>query len=226
MGMCSKQNLFIGMAVVWVASLVFDVHRQPRLGHNWYVYKLVMLTNLNFVLDVFYSVLVAAASKSRVLRQIADFMYYTSVFPVGVVTCGLFWGLYYIDPALVMPEWIAKLIPTWLNHITHTYPIIYILLDSYFHRRNAPGTITCWIVSATLVFIYFMIIGYVRFYDGYWLYPILQLFSIQHFVLSYFLAFFGFFLLTKAAYFLNKMMHRTRYPATTGGARKVNKKRH
>uniref|UniRef100_A0A1I7TLH0 Androgen-induced gene 1 protein-like n=1 Tax=Caenorhabditis tropicalis TaxID=1561998 RepID=A0A1I7TLH0_9PELO len=134
-------------------------------------------------------------------------MHFTSVFPVGIVTCGLFWILYAIDPALVMPDWIAKLIPAWLNHITHTFPVFYIFLDSYFHKRKSPGNKSCWIISAILVFIYFTIIGYVRYYDGYWLYPILTMFAIEHFVISYILAFFGFFLLIKAACLLNNKLH-------------------
>ncbi|KAF1746134.1 hypothetical protein GCK72_022587 [Caenorhabditis remanei] len=129
--------LFSTFSIIWVTSLWFDVQQQPRLGHHWYIYKLVMLTNLNFVLDVFYSVIVVMGYKFDRLKRIADFMHFTSIFPVGIVTCGLFWGLYAIDPALVMPDWIAKLIPWWLNHITHTYPIVYILLDSYFHKRHA-----------------------------------------------------------------------------------------
>ncbi|CAI2355918.1 unnamed protein product [Caenorhabditis sp. 36 PRJEB53466] len=196
------------MSVIWLTALVYDVQHQPRLGHNWYIYKLVMLTNLNFVLDAIFSVLVVLGFKSRRLQRIADFMHFTSIFPVAIVTCGLFWGLYAIDPELVMPDWIAKLIPPWLNHITHTYPIIFILLDSFFHKRTTPSNMSCWQTSATLVFIYFMIIGYVRFNDGYWLYPLLALFSLQHFVISYVLAFFGFFLLTRLACLLNTVFHR------------------
>ncbi|CAB02823.1 FAR-17a/AIG1-like protein [Caenorhabditis elegans] len=200
--------LFTMMSIIWLSALWFDINRQPRLGHHWYVYKLVMLTNLNFVLCVFYSVMILLGYKSEKLQKISDFMHFTSIFPVGMITCGLFWGLYAINPALVMPDWIAKLIPSWLNHITHTYPIIFIILDSYFHKRTPPKTIASLIFSAALVFVYFMIICYVRFFDGYWLYPILSLFAFEHFVISYIIGFLGFFMLIKAAVRLNKLFHQ------------------
>jgi hypothetical protein len=45
------------------------------------------------------------------------YRYFTSAFPVGIATCLLFWGLYYANPEMVMPAWIAKLIPPWYNQV-------------------------------------------------------------------------------------------------------------
>ncbi|KAF1746135.1 hypothetical protein GCK72_022588 [Caenorhabditis remanei] len=89
--------------------------------------------------------------------------------------------------------------------------------------RTAPKNITCWILSAALVFIYFIVIGYVRYFDGYWLYPILTLFAIEHFVISYILAFFGFFLLTKSACLLNNFFHNSSTTPTVVRTKKTKK---
>lgn len=39
----------LAVCATYSYSLYYDVNYQPRLGHEWYIYKLVMLTNLNFV---------------------------------------------------------------------------------------------------------------------------------------------------------------------------------
>ncbi|ETN86803.1 hypothetical protein NECAME_16118 [Necator americanus] len=48
--------LSIIFAAVWCGAVYYDVTYQPRLGHDWYVYKLVMLTNLNFVIITIFAV--------------------------------------------------------------------------------------------------------------------------------------------------------------------------
>lgn len=184
--MLDRNAFRIIFSIIWVGSVTYDVIYQPRLGHEWYIYKLIMLTNLNFVsyfyvsvlinwylqlLVTVYSVLVALScidSLKSLLKPVTDFMFYTSVFPVGIVsclwsfplislqvTCALFWGLYVIDPALVMPAWIAKLIPQWLNHVTHTLPVFYLLFEIYSTHREAPTKTTSMIMSSLLVAIYF-----------------------------------------------------------------------
>ncbi|EGT50347.1 hypothetical protein CAEBREN_10445 [Caenorhabditis brenneri] len=216
-------TLFTVLATIWVTSLWFDVQKQPRLRHTWWIYKLVMLTNLNFLLDVCYSILVILGYKSKKMKEIADFMHFTSVFPCAMIICGLFWGLYVIEPELVMPEWIRKLIPVWLNHVTHTFPVVYILLDTYFHKRTAPTKLTCCLLSAVLVLFYFAIIIIVKLHDGFWLYPILAMFAVEHFVLSYIAGFVGFYLLTRAACWINETLHKSQ-PAKTSETKKTGEK--
>ncbi|CAI5456222.1 unnamed protein product [Caenorhabditis angaria] len=196
-------------SVIWVTSVYFDVKFQPRLGHDWYIYKLIMLTNLNFILDTIYSVLVLLSyTGCQRVRNLVDYLFFTSVFPIALITCGLFWGLYAIEPALVMPDWVAKLIPGWLNHVTHTLPVVFVYADAYFHQRSPPTNRSALKVSATLVAVYFVIIFYVRFFDGYWLYPLLELFSNTHFILAYFAGVLGFFGLTQAAKLTNWLFWR------------------
>ncbi|CAB3400799.1 unnamed protein product [Caenorhabditis bovis] len=178
----SKFSLAISIifAIIWSSALYFDFTWQPRLGHDWYIYKLIMLTNINFVLDTIYSVLVVISYKGT-FQDITDFMFFTSVFPIAVVTSGLFWGLYAIEPELVMPAWVARLIPSWLNHVTHTLPIFYVLLETRVHKR----------------------IFAIRYIDGFWIYPLLQLFNFHHFVLAYIAGVAGFFSLTQLAVILS-----------------------
>ncbi|VDN44296.1 unnamed protein product [Gongylonema pulchrum] len=91
------------------------------------------------------------------LHQISDFMYFTSVLPVGTVTCILFWGLYVAEPTLVMPEWAEKLIPPFMNHITHTAPIPFILVDTLLTCHQAPSRKLGSVVVVAEVAFYFTV---------------------------------------------------------------------
>ncbi|CAD6187315.1 unnamed protein product [Caenorhabditis auriculariae] len=197
------------LSSVWVYSVYFDVTSQPRLGHEWYIYKLVMLTNLNLILDTVYSVLVVLSilcPKEGKLPKIVDFIFHTSVYPTAVITCVLFWSLYVLDPGLVMPEWIASLIPNWLNHVTHTYPVVFVLFDNILHERRSPNLGSSLTASAMLVLIYFVIIFYVKYMDGYWLYPLLSFLSREHFFVAYFAAVVGYFLISQFAKLQNNFI--------------------
>ncbi|CAB02824.2 FAR-17a/AIG1-like protein [Caenorhabditis elegans] len=205
--------LFPVLCVVWLAALCFDFLQQPRLNHSWYIYKLILLTNLAFVLNVVYSTLVVIGYKSKTIKEVVDFMHFTAMFPVAVILCGMFWGFYVYDSDLVMPAWVAEIVPSWLNHINHTYLIVFILLDSYYHKRDAPSNSTSWMISVVYVTFYFIIVLGVKYYNRMWVYPVLQSFSIDLFVISYILSVVIFFILLKAACKLNRQFHKSILPS-------------
>ncbi|VDD96555.1 unnamed protein product, partial [Enterobius vermicularis] len=111
------------------------------------------------------------------LHRICDFTYYTSVFPVGIATCLLFWILYLIDPGLVMPAWAERIIPRFLNHVTHTAPLFFISVDTLLTCHQAPKRKTGLLVAAALLAFYFSLLYFVRWYHGYWLYPVFEFFT-------------------------------------------------
>ncbi|VDL81210.1 unnamed protein product [Nippostrongylus brasiliensis] len=187
--------LRFAFAVAWCSSVYYDFHYQPRLGFEWYIYKLVMLTNLNFV-SISYNILKLSTYKeSMKAKHICD------------VTCLLFWGLYAIDPQLVMPEWVAELIPSWLNHVTHTLPLIYVLFELIFFEKDAPTTKSSLWMAVTHVIIYYVIILSVRFFDEYWLYPLLEIFTWQHHIVAFIAASIGYYLLIRLSSVLSKYIH-------------------
>ncbi|KAK6032983.1 FAR-17a/AIG1-like protein [Ostertagia ostertagi] len=197
----------IAFALIWCSSLYYDVTYQPRLGHNWYIYKLIMLTNLNFVILTIFSVfslLDALPFTSRRIKDGLDFTFHCTIFPVATVTCLLFWGLYAINPELVMPEWVAKLIPGWLNHVTHTLPIFYIMLELLLFARESPTHKSSASMALLHIVIYFVIIFTVRIVDGYWLYPLLELFTMQHYAATFIGSVLGYYLLIRLSVALSK----------------------
>ncbi|RCN44439.1 FAR-17a/AIG1-like protein [Ancylostoma caninum] len=216
--------LSIAFAIIWCGSLYYDVAYQPRLGHDWYIYKLVMLTNLNFVIITIFAVFALAEVLSIAdnhLKPFLDFSFYCTIFPVAVTTCALFWGLYAIDPELVMPEWVARLIPSWLNHVTHTLPVIYVVFDLLTAKRSPPSHRKSLTMAALHVFIYFVIIIAVRVLDGYWLYPLLELLSLQALAAMFLAAIVGYYGLIRLAAVLSKFGYGIQEPMKSKRPRKV-----
>uniref|UniRef100_A0A915DE14 Uncharacterized protein n=1 Tax=Ditylenchus dipsaci TaxID=166011 RepID=A0A915DE14_9BILA len=197
---CQKYGLFrvliYGIILgVYAGSLVYDVRFIPRLGAHWWVYKLVMLSMISFTIQTVYSLIcficalfdwneevihakqikqahVPSYWRQTKLHRLCDFLYSTCVFPVGMATCLMFWALYSVDPQLVMPHWVAKLIPPWLNHVQHTAPMAFILVDTLLTCHHAPTRKVGSIAVVSQFLFYVVIIFAVRFIDGYWLYPI------------------------------------------------------
>ncbi|KAK6112040.1 FAR-17a/AIG1-like family protein [Brugia pahangi] len=122
------------------------------------------------------------------LHRISDFMYFTSVLPVGAITCLLFWSLYALEPTLVIPKWAEELIPPFMNHITHTAPLPFILVDTLLTCHRAPSRKIGSIIIIALVIFYFSIIFGVRYFDGYWLYPFMEYLSVLAFTIMFFIS--------------------------------------
>uniref|UniRef100_A0A914P646 Uncharacterized protein n=1 Tax=Panagrolaimus davidi TaxID=227884 RepID=A0A914P646_9BILA len=136
----------------------------PRIGVQSWFSKLVMLTMLNFVLQTVYSTICFATSL-------------------------LFWGLYAANPEYVVPKWAVGLIPQWHNHVTHTAPMVFLMIDTLLTCHHAPSKKTGSIVVLSLYAFYLAIIFFVKLTQGYWLYPVFNHLSNQ--LIFFFLAFGG-----------------------------------
>ncbi|GMT33315.1 hypothetical protein PFISCL1PPCAC_24612, partial [Pristionchus fissidentatus] len=173
--------IYFTFAAIFSYSLYYDIRYQPRLGHTWYLYKSVMLTNLNFILVTVYSVLQALNSiiANKKLQSHLDLAFSIAVYPIGFCTVFIFWALFFFDPDFVMPEWIRNLIPEWLNQVTHTLPLIYGSIDAFLTRHKCPSWITLFCVSVVMTFAYWTIVFGVRVIEGYWIYPIFDLLNME-----------------------------------------------
>uniref|UniRef100_A0A914KX17 Uncharacterized protein n=1 Tax=Meloidogyne incognita TaxID=6306 RepID=A0A914KX17_MELIC len=184
------------MLGVYAGALFYDIRFVPRVGSQLWIQKLVMLSMLNLLLQSVYSVIcffcalfdwnaelghkdqykkqihVPSYWRSTKLHKICDFMYATSVFPVGMATCLMFWSLYAVNSEFVMPAWVAKLVPHWLNHVTHTAPIAFLLVDTLLTCHHAPDRRVGSLIVLLLFIFYLGIIFSTRLFNGYWLYPI------------------------------------------------------
>ncbi|KIH57733.1 FAR-17a/AIG1-like protein [Ancylostoma duodenale] len=98
-----------------------------------------------------------------------------------------------------MPEWVVRLIPSWLNHVTHTLPVVYVVFDLLTAKRNPPSHRKSLAMATLHVFIYFVIIVAVRVLDGYWLYPLLELLSLKTLAAMFLVAILGYYGLIRLA---------------------------
>uniref|UniRef100_A0A914C4T1 Uncharacterized protein n=1 Tax=Acrobeloides nanus TaxID=290746 RepID=A0A914C4T1_9BILA len=201
----------------------------PRIGSEWWIYKLSMLTMINFVLQTVYSAVCLQCAlfdwyeeikhgkqikKAHIpsywrqtrLHRICDFIYATSAFPVGMATSILFWALYLVEPRLVIQEWVEKLIPPWHNHVTHTAPIAFLLVDTILTCHHMPdfkvGSAVIW----SLYMFYLGIIFAVRYFEGFWLYPIFYHLTTEYTILLLTVAGVAFWMLYLIADGLNRML--------------------
>ncbi|KAF7633389.1 hypothetical protein Mgra_00007181 [Meloidogyne graminicola] len=178
------------MLGVYTGALFYDIRFVPIGGSRLWISKLVMLSMLNLLLQSIYSVIcffcalfdwnaelehnkqhkkqihVPSYWRRTKLHNICDFMYATSA------TCLM--SLYAVNPGFVMPAWIAQMIPNWLNHVTHTAPIAFILIDTLLTCHHAPDRKVGSLVVLLLFLFYLSIILSTRLLFGYWLYPIFE----------------------------------------------------
>jgi len=189
---------------VYAYTLVYDVRFLPRIGIEWWLQKLVMLSVLNLVLQTFYSGLClicaifdwtteskepTCKSHKHVLpsywrntrtHNICDFTYFTSAFPVGMATCILYWAIYLINPDAVMPAWVAKMLPRWYNLVIHCAPVGFLLIDTLLTCHHAPSRGKASAVVLSLFAFYTLLILTIKHLNGYWLYPIFDLLTLQY----------------------------------------------
>jgi hypothetical protein len=182
---------------VYAGSLTYDI-RFVRVGNEPYISRFVMLTYINFVLQTVYSGICLISAlvdwkeelahgdrkkqqkhvhlpsywRQTTLHKMCDFMYATSAFPVGMATSLIFWALFFIDPNLVRADAVAQIIPSFLNHVTHSAPIGFLLVDTLLTCHHVPPRRTGTLVVLGLYAIYLAILFGTRIVNGYWLYPI------------------------------------------------------
>ncbi|VDM67439.1 unnamed protein product [Strongylus vulgaris] len=106
-----------------------------------------------------------------------------------------------------MPEWVAKLIPQWLNHVTHTLPVLYVGFDLLTVRRSPPPHGKSLQMAGLHVLVYFLIIMAVRFFDGYWLYPLLEILPWEAFIGTFVVSILGYYALIRIAVFFSSCIH-------------------
>lgn len=94
------------------------------------------------------------------------------------------------DPELVMPAWVAKLVPDWLNHgvlslfvsfcipspppflVSHTAPVAFVLVDTLLTCHHAPDR---KIGSTVVVALFLFYVGMSAEFEsnGIWHFPII-----------------------------------------------------
>uniref|UniRef100_A0AC35TQ95 Pr6Pr family membrane protein n=1 Tax=Rhabditophanes sp. KR3021 TaxID=114890 RepID=A0AC35TQ95_9BILA len=179
----------LAITAIWSYSLYYDIYVLTHLYVNSWSEKLVMLTNLNFLvqtINAWTCFFVFVLPKVGLLKRMRDYFFFTIIFPVALCTSGMYWGLYAINPDLVMPQYLFALIPSWINQVTHTFPVISVILQPIISKHNVPNSRVKRIIT-TLIgsFFYFSIIVYIKVAYGFWLYPIFSVLSTEYIIVLF-----------------------------------------
>eukprot|EP01133_Synstelium_polycarpum_P012177 gene12177-14252_t len=127
-----------------------------------------------------------------VLLNARDHLFRGVLFPVTVTVTVMFWGIYYVDKELIYPDEVAAIFPSILNHIQHTMPGIFavvelLLINHQFHRAlptsaeakskrpDTSGLYRDVTNMLSFLFFYIIVILVARYSFGYWAYPILEI---------------------------------------------------
>ncbi|XP_063358690.1 androgen-induced gene 1 protein-like [Cydia amplana] len=109
--------------------------------------------------------------QSSILRSIKDTMFILA-FPIALYVTSFFWGIYAIDKELIFPDWIAKLIPSWVNHTMHSLVLLFIAFELVITYRRYPSRSVGYSIVVCFNFMYTFWFHYIYYQTGVWVYPI------------------------------------------------------
>ncbi|RUS88992.1 hypothetical protein EGW08_003239 [Elysia chlorotica] len=151
--------------------------------------KLYFLTYWNACLQTVYYALCFASdinsdqrSNSR-LKRWRDHMHASVAFPLGTFVVTSFWTLMAIDRELVFPKANAHLVPDWLNHSLHTAVFPFLMIEKYLVHHQYPSRRSGIALSCTVAVVYIIWILFVAYYEGFWVYPVLEVLAMLEKVL-------------------------------------------
>ncbi len=184
--------------VIWAYSLAYEIQFVPvGPGQNRF-HKLKYLTEINMLLQTAYSFLCVVRAlvdectkkpghgphtqhpespnyyKYSKLHSICDGLYGCLAFPVAAVVSILFWSLYAIDRELVYPKALDEVIPHWLNHVMHTAPVFFLLVDTLLTCHRLPNRKTGIKICTLFSILYYISILVWHEVDGVWVYPLFE----------------------------------------------------
>lgn len=96
------------------------------------------------------------------------------VFPLASFVSVMFWGLYNINPDLVINPDLEYQESSWFNHMKHTAVLLWVLLESVVVNHVYPGKYTGAFLAAMVSVAYLCWVNLVYFMSSYWVYPILE----------------------------------------------------
>jgi len=119
-----------------------------------------------------------APKKLPLIRKVKDFLLASLAFPIALNVGVTFWTLMAIDRELVFPKFLDAIFPTWLNHIMHTNIVVFIILEMFTSFRSYPTRKNGIFTLAIFMGSYLIWLHVIRFYSGFWVYPILEVLNL------------------------------------------------
>ena len=108
------------------------------------------------------------------LKCLVNWISCAMAFPLGTFVSLSFWGLYFFNREFIYPSYLDDIIPSWLNHILHTMPLVLQILDKFVVNHAYPRRLSgiFGILGLTTCYQIWMI--WIAHYTRTWVYPILD----------------------------------------------------
>ncbi|XP_047987464.1 androgen-induced gene 1 protein-like [Leguminivora glycinivorella] len=134
----------------------------------------LVLQTIYFTLSVLNDYIGTNADQSKhasLLRTIKDTLFVLA-FPVALYVTSAFWGIYAVDKDLIFPDWLAKLVPSWVNHTMHTFILLFIALELVITYRRYPSRAVGYSIVILFNLMYTIWFHCIYYQTGVWVYPI------------------------------------------------------
>ena len=174
---------FLFHYVCFMVHLVGVVyHAQLGLeAHETYGGRFKFLTFINMIFQlVYFNISTVTKFHHLVKKQalifewICDIFFACFAFPLAVIVCLLFWGLYATDSHSCTTEEEARIIPRWLNHYMHSFPAIVVAAELLLFKHEYPIRRNGIKIILTFCFAYTAWVMWIAYAAGIWVYPFLE----------------------------------------------------
>lgn len=115
----------------------------------------------------------------KTLQKVIDHAHAMFVFPIGMFVVTTFWAIYLFDRELIFPSYLDNIIPAWLNHIMHTFPLLFLFLDKWSVYHCYPSKRRGLLGALFFTSVYTIWILWLAFNKGIWVYPVLEVLELK-----------------------------------------------
>ena len=193
-GLCTGYYVWLFLYTEQVMGAMVSLPNSTQVltvtGFGTYGGKYKFLTSINMMLQSVYFVLSLLAHLTHYmnLRKFCEFLFTSLVLPLGTLVTGLFWTIFAIDRELVYPTIMDMYIPNLMNHACHTFVFFLMAFDlMVIPHFRAVGLMAETITMITVVTLYSLLIVWIKYYAGFWVYPLMR--QLSHMELMIFIIF-------------------------------------
>lgn len=150
------------------------------------------------------------------LRPVRDVVFTTLANPLSYIVVLTFWGVWHIlGRELIFPQAVSKFYPDWLNHTTHTIPILVNIILQLL--CNHKFTKNCSIITLGYMLSYAVFLYYIKGTTGHYVYRYLDTMSDLEVYIYFAVSGFFAFVCYKMGQVLNSYLHApvSQRPAAT-----------
>ena len=174
--------------------------------------KFLTVINLSIQTIYFFLSLLAHLTRHMRLRKLCEFLFASVVFPLGSLITAEFWSIYAIDRELIYPKIMDSYIPNLMNHICHTFIFLLIVLDmAVVPHFRALGLLAETLMVVLTVTGYTGLMLWIRFYAGFWVYPLMNYLSHLQLIIFLLFSFGVYYVIQRGGVFISMRRWTTKH---------------